>query len=343
MATYSKLPSGKWRVQIRRQGFYRAATFPLKKDARAWAEQIEAQVLQASTGQLVRPKGLTVGVLIEKFREIVPQKGRTQQSCLDRLKDRIGDKSSDNLPIVLRDFIDSRVKDGAGGVTIAQDLSYLSTVLKWARYDRRIDVDPDAALEARRNLPYRNLNTRSASRERLPTKEEMNKLYELWENNPRQTVPMKELCEFARASGFRQGEICKIRIEDVDAERKTVIIRQRKDPRNKQDNDQIVPLVGKAWEMVEERIKDKTSGRIFPYNSDSVSAAFTRGCQKCNIKDLRFHDLRHEATVSLFRMGLDIPRVSLITGHKEWKNLKRYTNLQPEDVHSALSKETDGE
>ena len=44
--------------------------------------------------------------------------------------------------------------------------------------------------------------------------------------------------------------------------------------------------------------------------------------------------------VQLFRMGLDIPRVALITGHRSWENLKRYTNLGPEDVHGRLEGKT---
>jgi len=54
------------------------------------------------------------------------------------------------------------------------------------------------------------------------------------------------------------------------------------------------------------------------------------------IEDLHFHDLRHRATVQFFRMGLDIPRVALLTGHKTWAMLRRYTDIKPADVHAAL-------
>ena len=37
MATFSHLPSGKWRAQVRRAGLYRNATFEKKRDAEAWA------------------------------------------------------------------------------------------------------------------------------------------------------------------------------------------------------------------------------------------------------------------------------------------------------------------
>ena len=74
-------------------------------------------------------------------------------------------------------------------------------------------------------------------------------------------------------------------------------------------------------------------GRCFPYNSKSVGTAFRRGRNAIGADDLRFHDLRHEATSRLFEAGLPIERVALVTGHKDWKMLRRYTNLKPEDLH----------
>ena len=40
--------------------------------------------------------------------------------------------------------------------------------------------------------------------------------------------------------------------------------------------------------------------------------------------DLRFHDLRHEATSRLFEKGLGIMEVASMTGHKSLAMLKRH-------------------
>ena len=337
MATNSKLPSGRWRAQVRRGDIYRAATFDKKGQARDWATQIEAQADQIQKGGLISPQGLKVGHLVEMYREEITGGGRTRGACLARLETRLKRTKPERLPFALRDYIDKRQADGAGGVTIAQDLSYLSTVLDWARHTRRIDVDPEVARDARRSLKHRNLNTRSRERERIPSQAELDALFAHWEQNPRLKIPMPDLARFALASAMRLGEITRIKAEDVDNTRRAVLIRERKDPKRKADNDQLVPLVGDAWTMVEKITKKQTAGRLFPYNPASVSTAFTRACADLGIDDLHFHDLRHAATVQLFRMGLDIPRVALITGHKSWENLKRYTNLQAEDVHDALN------
>jgi integrase len=69
-----------------------------------------------------------------------------------------------------------------------------------------------------------------------------------------------------------------------------------------------------------------------------VSASFTRACTALGIADLHFHDLRHRATAQFFRMGLGIPQVALLTGHKTWAMLRRYTKITAGDVHDALRK-----
>jgi len=35
--------------------------------------------------------------------------------------------------------------------------------------------------------------------------------------------------------------------------------------------------------------------------------------------DLHFHDLRHEAISRFFEMGLSVPEVTLISGHRDYR------------------------
>ena len=338
MATLTKLPSGKWRAQVRRAGLYRAQTFTLKRDADAWAKQIEVQAEHViATGYQPVPDGYSVGDLIDGYAQECNMGGRTKQATHAMLKRELGRIPLKRInSIHLRDFIDTRVQAGAGGVTIAADLSFFGAILKWGKHSRRMDLPTDLARDARRDLSARKVSTRSAERDREPTVTELEKLYAFWAANKRQTIPMATLCAFALATAMRQDEICSIRLEDVDAVKRTVIIRDRKDPRKKEGNNQTVPLLPAAWALVEPILAMRQVGRIFPYQASSVSTAFTRACSTLGIEDLRFHDLRHKATSDLFRMGLTIPQVAVLTGHKTWTQLKRYTHTKSEDVHAAL-------
>ena len=57
-----------------------------------------------------------------------------------------------------------------------------------------------------------------------------------------------------------------------------------------------------------------------------MSKYFREGCSALGIPDLHIHDLRHEGTSRLFEAGLPIQEVALVTGHKDWRHLRRYTN-----------------
>ena len=343
MPTFSQLPSGKWRVQVRRSGIYRGATFGTKREARDWAATMESQAHHVALGGYAPiPKGSTLADLIDKYTESSKAPyGKTKEATLAMLRREIGHVKLVSLnAVVLRDLIDRRQEAGAGGVTIAADLSYLSSVIKWGRHARQLDLPERLALDARASLKHRGLNTRGAERDRAPTKIELARLYAHWDANPRQRIPMVLLCRFALATGMRQAEICRLEIQDIDRDARSVVIRDRKDPRNKQGNHQVVPLLPDAWAIVETVIAERTEGLLLPYREASVSVAFTRACQNVQppISDLHVHDLRHQATVEFFRMGLDIPRVALLTGHRTWTMLRRYTSIKPEDVHNAIKK-----
>jgi hypothetical protein len=129
----------------------------------------------------------------------------------------------------------------------------------------------------------------------------------------------------------------------VDAISRGSKSRKKSDPRKKKGNDQRIPLLDvsgyDAYKIIEEqgRFSNIREGRIFPYNGRSVGTAFRRECGKLKIKDLHFHDLRHEGTSRLFEAGFSIEQVALVTGHKDWKMLRRYTHLKPETLHSISS------
>ncbi len=67
-----------------------------------------------------------------------------------------------------------------------------------------------------------------------------------------------------------------------------------------------------------------------------VYRAYIRAVRRAGIEDLRFHDLRHEATTRLFEQGLNIMEVASITGHKDLRMLRRYTHLKAEDLAKKL-------
>ncbi len=238
----------------------------------------------------------------------------------------------------LIEFGRKRATEGAGPATLAIDFSFIRTILLHAAAVHGINVSVENVQLARAALKHLDLVGKSNERDRRPSQDELDRLIGYAESNPQQFLPLGRIIRFAVATAMRQAEICRIEWSDVDMTKRTVTIRDRKDPRRKEGNHQVVPLLNStgydAWQiLLEQRILTRGLGRVFPYHSKSVGAAFRRSCNAIDIDDLCFHDLRHEGTSRLFEAGFSIQQVAMVTGHKDWRMLRRYTNLKPEDLH----------
>ena len=107
-------------------------------------------------------------------------------------------------------------------------------------------------------------------------------------------------------------------------------------PHTKTGVPRTVPLSTKAVETLS-AIPRRIEGRVWQLNaSHNVTQAFNRVCKRAGLEDLRFHDLRHEATSRLFEKGLNPMQAASITGHKTLAMLKRYTHLKAEDLAVML-------
>jgi integrase len=266
---------------------------------------------------------------------------RTKSFSLDLLKDRLGKtRIADLTRERLIAFGKARTREGAGPVTLAADFAYMRTIVAHAAAVHGIAASLEPITLARIALKRLGLigPGRERDRDRRPTAEEIEALLHHLDTLPRCLIPTGRIVRFAIATGLRQEEICSIKWSDVDERHRLVTVRDRKDPRKKDGNHQKVPLLDAtgfdAWALIQEQ-KEVTGGRgrIFPYNSRSVGTAFRRACRLLLIEDLHFHDLRHECASRLFEAGFTIEQVALVTGHRDWKMLKRYTNLRPESLH----------
>lgn len=99
-----------------------------------------------------------------------------------------------------------------------------------------------------------------------------------------------------------------------------------KHPSDKKGNHVYCELPPEALAIIKSMPRIKLE--IFPDTTDAISAAFTSACKFLEIKDPRFHDLRHEGISRLFEMGRTIPQVAAVSGHRSWSSLKRYTHIR---------------
>lgn len=343
MATFNKLPSGYWRAQVRRKGQYVSKTFRLKSEAEAWAIDTERTVRAGKDPEAIQidPKAL-FGTLIDLHIADLAEVGkpllRSKAMCLEKLRRDLGLERLSNITRErLIAYAKQRARDGAGPVTISMDIGYIKTLLVHAAAVHGVEVPTEQVTLARVALLRLGLIGKGQERDRRPTQDELDRIIAYNDNNPRQGIPVGRLVKFAVATAMRQEEICTLCWPDVDFGTSLATVRNRKDPRRKSNNDQKVPLLdATGYDAVAILKEQKALGlggdRVFPYNGRSLGTAFRRTCRELGIEDLHFHDLRHEATSRLFEAGFDIPEVSLVTGHKDWKMLRRYLNLRPHQL-----------
>lgn len=334
MATF-RVRGRKIEARVRVDGVSRSRSFSSRLAAQQWAKSLETEIRTSGTDQMIPVRKDTFGALIDRYvKEIKPLKpwGRTKDACLALIQRQIGHVFMGQLNSqTIVTFAQDRKRSGAGPATIAADISYISGVLRVARAVWRYDVSSEVVPDALVALKLLGLTGKSKQRDRRPTEAELVRITDLFNNNARLQMPMSDMTFFAVETAMRLGEITRIRWEDLDYDTRTILIRDRKSPTEKIGNNQIVPLLGDAMRLIDRQ--ERRTERIFPFNSRSVGTNFARAVRRLNIADLRFHDLRHEGVSRLFEVGYQIQEVALVSGHKDWRMLSRYTQIKAKNLH----------
>lgn len=333
-------------VLIKEKGvitFRESKTFSKQAHAKAWGSQRSTELEVHGLPSSGDADGLTLRDLLCKYindPNAGGKAGRTKAYVLNMLVD-CDISALPLLSLSSNDVIEHcrlRNNAGAGPATVSHDVSYLGSVLDSAKPVYGINYTQNPAKEARPHLIKLGLIGKSNRRSRRPASEELDLLIEGLKKRseqPTAKIPFVDILNFSVLSCMRIGEVCRLRWEDIDTKQKSVLVRDRKDPRKKEGNHMQVALLGEAWEIVQRQ--PKKSELIFPYNGSSVSSGFQRVRESLGIKDLRYHDLRREGASRLFEAGFSIEEVAQVTGHRSLNVLWQvYTELFPKSLHKRL-------
>ena len=329
---------GRYRALVRKAGTTKCATFATLKAAREWAQTVERQCEELKASGVMQPAGLTIADLIDRYvREQFPRKpwGKSKTADLARLKKDLGKhKATEVTSRTITEYFEGRNADGAGGVVVSSQAGYLIGVLEVARTLWHLDVPLQAAKDARSALAAVGMVTKSKRRDRRVTDGELEMVIKEIEKKDT-ALPVRDLLQFCIASAMRISEVCRLAWVDLNETDKTILIRDRKHPQDKIGNDQVVPLLAAsgfdAFEIATRQ--PRTGARIFPCDSKTISAYVTRACTRLELTDMSLHDLRHEGISRLFEAGYRIEQVALVSGHRDWAMLKRYTHVRAADLH----------
>lgn len=163
------------------------------------------------------------------------------------------------------------------------------------------------------------------------------------------------LFDLSLETAMRMREMYTLTYAQIDVARRTVFLDRTKNGDKRQ-----VPLTTVALQTLityQETVAKGEGGmagwdgegRLFPWwggetdpvrlgkISNRLSGQFARIFSAAGCVDLRFHDLRHEATSRFFeRTRLSDLQISKITGHKDPRMLSRYANLRASDLATMM-------
>lgn len=330
MAAIRKLKSGKYEVQVRRKGFAPISkTFLMKGDADQWARHMETK---ADRGDMPAPvkvlDGYTLKHIVERYRNEVTVKKLSADSetyLLNAfLRQPIAKLTLAQLtPSHFTTYRDKRLKVVKAG-TVNRELSIVKHALDVAvrEWDVPIRINPLSQLKK--------LKVNNARSRRL-TDEEYQHLMDAIDGTRNDLI--KPLMDFAIETGMRRGEILRVKWNEIDWGSRTLHI-----PITKNGHARTIPLTIKAIAILDDlsQQSDADKNRPFPLSDEAAKQAWRRLVERSGVEDLHFHDFRHEAISRFFERGLSVSEVALISGHRDFRMLFRYTHLKAEDLAKKL-------
>lgn len=309
MATIRKR-NNKYQAQVRLQGQYKSKSFNNIKDAKKWSTHLENKINLGGELETLDKSILLKDLLKRYLKEITPfKKGKVREE--QRIKRLIKDNvSKKHLYLIkTKDFVEFKNKRlVSGNRTCRYDLSLLHHLYNVAikQWNYPILFNPVS------NVPKPKCNP---PRERRLSDNELKYILNEKFKNPN----VIKIIEIALETGMRRSEILNVKREHLNDHILYL-------PDTKNSYPRKIPLTNKAKKILDNCYLP------FKISDNAFKLAWKRMIKRSGIQDLHFHDLRHEAISRFFEKNLSIPEVALISGHKDVRQLMRYTHLKLENL-----------
>jgi len=141
-------------------------------------------------------------------------------------------------------------------------------------------------------------------------------------------------------TGIRQGELFSLKWENINFDRAILTI----DGANaKSRKTRHIPLNNEALQTLRHWRKQCNGiGLVFPNKKgqkfDHVKSSWSKLLLHADIKNFRWHDLRHHFASKLAMAGVDLNTIRELLGHSDLTMTLRYAHLAPEHKAAAVAK-----
>ena len=349
-----------WRAKVKGT----VKDFLTKKDAELWErEQHRSYTLTGLPLTIEALQKVTVGEIVARYlKDKTPLKGSavSETTVLERLlgfKNGVRDPERKQHPMCglslaainetdAYGYRDQRLKDTWRGkvispTTVRREINTLHRIFEIAKKEwgyknlpnpfDRLEIQNDEYGRERRLDPGEYERLIDACDECRGT----NQLY----------IPLA--IRLAVETGMRLQEIFNLTWADIDVEGRRIVIRKSKtDHKSKYKGRTIVMTVNArsvlAWLSIKLRwnthAKLYRESLIFPMTKDAFKQSWSDVVERAGIRDLHFHDLRHEAGSRFDEAGLTHAEHGLMMGHGKRTMRDRYSHGTLQSIQDKLDR-----
>lgn len=151
---------------------------------------------------------------------------------------------------------------------------------------------------------------------------------------------LRDVVIFAIYAGVRQGEIIGLEWENVDLNRRCVVLLKTKTkyPRS-------IPLCSQAYEILCRRKQLRSlqvnnvflNGNAWRIEQAKLGKQFREALRRAGLEDFRFHDLRHTFGTRLAQKGADIFHIAKLMGHRNISTTMRYLHHSESSLANVVN------
>lgn len=341
MATFTSLPSGRTRAQIRRPGQKSISkTLETLREAQKWARGIEAELDRGTPAAAASASDLAIASIVGSYRTMRGKMGKpveptsSTEYMLQHIEQDLGDaRIADLTPARLMTWARLRADDGASPATFNLEFSLLGTVLRHTASYLNVAF-PDVVGAARPMLYYAELIGAPNRRTREPSEDEATRVIEWIEADSRYGKRVADAIRVGGIAGLRRGELARILRTQLDPHARAVLVTKRKHPRRRLMRDEWVPLFGEAWDIANAQPPVEGDNRIFPISREKMTDSVTAATRALGIPNLHLNDFRHAANNKLRVLGFNREERKAVLGHLSDKVHDIYTHVKPEQLQA---------
>jgi integrase len=319
--------AGGWKLEVCVNGIRRSKTLPTKAEVKSWAAMTTVELGKMAAGVSTV---LTLNDVFVRYANEVSELKKGARWEIVRLNAfarftiagvRLVDLRREHLDV----FIAERLRTVKAS-SVNRELNLISHCLTQARRWRLMTHNPMDDLARPKNPAHRDRRVSAGEIEAILLALNYSDTCEVHQHQQRTAVAFL----FAIESAMRAGEICALRAENVDLVRRVAHL-----PDTKNGHARDVPLSTTAVALLQ-RVKPwGDNGLVFGMASGTLSTLFKRGVDRTGIKNLTFHDSRHEAITRLAKK-LDVLPLARMVGHRDIKQLMTYYNQGADELALLL-------